>query len=56
MKLTFEYEYYKTIGEIIDIIQKYEGKHTQQVAYSTFHNCLTQIDWTDMKIRSNKRI
>jgi len=53
---SFTYEYYETIEEMIKIIQECEGKHIQQVAYSTFHNCLTQIDWTDKKIRSNKRI
>jgi len=54
--MNFKYEYYKTIEEIIKIIQKCEGNHTQQVVYSTFHNCITQIDWTDKKIRSNIKI
>jgi hypothetical protein len=54
--ITFEYEYFDSIEEVIQIIQQCEDKHTQQVAYSTFHNCLTQVDWTDKKIRSNKII
>jgi hypothetical protein len=52
----FKYEYIETHEELIKIIQECEGKHTQQVCYSTFHNCLTQIDWTDKIIRSNLRI
>jgi hypothetical protein len=55
-KLTFEYEYVPTREELLDIIDECEGKHTQQCMVSTFHRCITQIDWTDMKIRSNKLI
>jgi len=52
----FKYKYYPTIQEVIEIIRQCEGRHTQQVVYSTFHDCITQIDWTDKMIRSNKRI
>ena len=42
-KKIFEYEYYKTQNEVRAHIQSCEGRHTQQVAYSTFHDSLTQI-------------
>ena len=53
MKLT--YEYYKTQEEVRNYIQECEGKHAQQVAYSTFHDSLTQICFGCKKIRSNIR-
>jgi len=56
MKITFEYEFIPTIEEVIKKVKEMEGHHTQQVVFSSFHHCLTQIDWTDRKIRSNKKI
>lgn len=53
--LKLEYEYIETWEELHRIIQWCEGKHTQQVVVSTFHDGLTQIDWTDKKIRSTIR-
>ena len=53
---TFEYEYYKTMEEVRKHIQEDEGHCTQQVCYSTFHDCLTQINFTKRIIRSNLRI
>ncbi len=32
-----------TMEEVRTHIQECEGKHTQQVAYSTFHDALTQV-------------
>jgi hypothetical protein len=52
-KTIFEYEYYETQEEVRAHIQACEGKHTQQVAYSTFHDSLTQICFGCLKIRSN---
>jgi hypothetical protein len=49
----FEYEYYPTHKEVIDKIQECEGRHMQQVAYSSFHNAITQICFGCKKIRSN---
>lgn len=49
----FTYEYYQTQEEIRQHIQECEGKHSQQVAYSTFHNALTQICFGCEKVRSN---
>ena len=54
-KLMLEYEYIETWEELHKIINECEGKHTQQVVVSTFHDGLTQIDWTDKKIRSTIR-
>lgn len=51
--MKFEYEYIETQEEVRKQIQKCEGKHMQQVAYSTFHDSLTQICFGCMKIRSN---
>ena len=41
--MTFTYEYLITQEEVRDYIRECEGRHTQQVAYSTFHDSLTQI-------------
>lgn len=53
-KVYFEYEELKTMEEVRKQIQECEGKHMQQVAYSTFHDCLTQICYGCMKIRKSK--
>lgn len=39
----FSYEYLSSIEEVDQHIQDCEGRHTQQVAYSSFHHALTQI-------------
>ena len=54
--MDFKYEYYPEMEEVRKHIQDCEGKHTQQVAFSTFHNCLTQICFGCKKIRSSLRI
>jgi hypothetical protein len=36
-------------------IQACEGKHSQQVAYSSFHDALTQVCYGCKKVRSNRR-
>ena len=51
--MKFEYEHYKTQEEVRKHIQECEGKHCQQVAYSSFHDALTQICFGCLKIRSN---
>lgn len=56
MEITFKYEYYKTIEEVRKYIQECEGKHSQQVAYSSFHDCLTQVCFGCKKIRTNKKL
>ena len=52
-KMTFEYERCDTQEEVRKHIQECEGKHMQQVAYSSFHDALTQICFGCKKIRSN---
>lgn len=54
--MNFEYEYIETMEELRDIIKKDEGHCCQQVAFSSFHNALTQINFTKRIIRSNIRI
>lgn len=54
--MKFEYEYCKTQKEVRKKIQECEGKHMQQVAYSTFHDALTQICYGCMKIRTNIKL
>ena len=51
--MTFGYEYKKTIAEVRECIRECEGKHSQQVAYSTFHDCLTQICFGCKKVRTS---
>lgn len=51
--ITFELEKLMTQEEVRKHVQGCEGKHAQQVAYSTFHDALTQICYGCRKIRSN---
>lgn len=52
-KKQFIYEYYKKQEEVRKYIQACEGRHKQQVAYSTFHDSLTQVCFVCRRIRSN---
>lgn len=52
----FDYEYLPTIEDVHKQIQECEGKHSQQIAYSSFHDALTQICFGCQKIRSNKLV
>jgi len=54
-KIQFTLEIYETQEEIRQHIQECEGKHSQQVAYSSFHDVLTQVCFTCKKVRTNKR-
>jgi len=51
MKLKFEY--CETQEEVRKHIKECEGKHIQQVVYSTFHDALTQICFGCKKVRTN---
>ena len=51
-EITFAYEHFTTQEEVREHIKECEGKHTQQAIYSTFHDCLTQICFDCIKIRS----
>ena len=53
MKEQFKIIYLKTMEEVRKHIKEDEGKCTQQVCYSTFHDCLTQINFTDKIIRTS---
>ena len=48
----FEFEHIETMEEVRKFIQDCEGKHKQQVAYSTYHDGLTQLCFECKKIRS----
>jgi hypothetical protein len=54
--MKFEFEHCTTQEEVRKNIQECEGKHTQQAIYSTFHDCLTQICFGCLKIRSDIEI
>ena len=51
--MTFEYIYVEKMEDVRNHIQECEGKHMQQVAYSTFHDSLTQICYGCRVVRSN---
>jgi len=55
-KIIFEFEYCKTQEEVRKHIWEDEGHCIQQVCYSTFHDALTQINFTKKIIRSNIRL
>ena len=48
----FTYEHIEKMEDVRTRIQDCEGRHSQQVAYSTFHDALTQICFSCRKIRS----
>jgi hypothetical protein len=54
--MKFEYQYVEKQEDVRKHIQACEGSHTQQAIYSTFHDALTQICFTEQKIRSSLRI
>lgn len=49
----FTYEHIETMEEVRKHIQECEGKHAQQVAYSTFHDALTQVCFGCRTVRSS---
>ena len=51
--MKFELETFGTIGQVRHQIQKCEGKHTQQIAYSSYHDSLTQVCFDCKKVRTN---
>lgn len=46
-------EEFETQEEVKEWIKKCEGKHVQQVAYSSYHDALTQICFNCGKVRTN---
>ena len=51
-KIVFEYEFVESHEKLREQIQKCQGKHVHQVAYSTFHDGITQVCFSCKKIRS----
>ncbi len=50
--VNFTYELLGSLGEVRDQIKLCEGHHVQQVAFSSFMDALTQVCFTEQKIRS----
>lgn len=55
-KMNFKYEKMPNISNVEMWIGRCEGKHVQQVVYSTYHKAFTQICFGCKKIRSNMEI
>ena len=55
-KIIFEYEQLPTIEDVHKQIKNCEGKHSQQIAFSSFHDALTQICFGCKKIRTTIKI
>jgi hypothetical protein len=55
-EIIFNYEYLERMEDVRKYIQECEGRHTQQVSYSTFHDALTQICFGCRKVRSSLKI
>jgi hypothetical protein len=53
MNEKFEFQELETIDDVLFFIEEDEGKCVQQVVFSTYHNALTQINFTKKVIRSN---
>ena len=51
-KIYFEFQHLPTIEDVHKAIMKDEGHCCQMVAFSTFHDALTQINFTQKIIRS----
>lgn len=52
-KIFLEFEKCGSQSEVREWIRNCEGKHSQQVAYSTFHDCLIQVCYGCRKVRTN---
>jgi hypothetical protein len=50
--MTFEYELMESTDAVRAKIRECEGRHVQQAIFSTFMDTLTQICFTEQKIRS----
>jgi len=55
-EVTFTVEHLETMEEVRGNIQDCEGKHPQQVAYSTYHDALTQICYGCRRVRTTLNI
>jgi hypothetical protein len=50
--LNFQYELLPNLEAVRQQVRECEGKHVQQVIFSTFMDALTQVCFTCMKVRS----
>lgn len=41
------------IDAVREAVQRCEGNHIQQVAYSSYHDALTQVCWAEGVVRTN---
>jgi hypothetical protein len=41
--MKFDYQHFKTQEEVRKHVQECQGRHVHQVAYSTFHDAITQV-------------
>ncbi len=48
----FTYEPLDSVQKVRDAIRECEGRHVQQVAYSSFMDALTQVCFTCQRVRS----
>lgn len=53
MKVEFEVIYCNNLEEVKSHIKSCEEKHIQQVAYSSYHDALTQVCFTCEKVRTS---
>jgi len=51
-----EIEEYKNQEDIKKHIKNCEGKHIQQVSYSSYHDALTQVCFGCNKVRTNLKL
>lgn len=54
--MNFELINYDTMEQVRSHIKECEGKHIQQVAYSSYHNALTQVCFGCKLIRTNLEV
>lgn len=55
--MKFELTHYEDSDDVgMEITKCQNKKHVQQVAYSTYHSCLTQICFTCLKVRTSMGI
>lgn len=50
--MAWTYELMDSVEAVREQIRRCEGKHVQQVAFSTYMDTLTQVCFTEEKVRS----
>lgn len=53
--MNFELFFYEKIEGVRENIKLCEGVHIQQVAYSTYHDALTQVCFGCMRVHTNMK-